>query len=132
MMLLDKMIWSPHSVECSYKDSWQQLTKKSDTGRSYWDFLSWPIRTQVLVMWANKSTVFNFRGDLGNKKTGYLLDICLCDIAKLSSSGQVVMKLNLNWDKHYNHFETSSTQPSHPPRASIFDPFLHYLENITH
>ena len=40
--------------------------------------------------------------DQGNKKTGYLLDICMIvmwhlrDIAKLSSSGQVVMKFNLN------------------------------------
>ena len=40
--------------------------------------------------------------DQGNKKTGYLLDICrivmwyLRDIAKLSSSGQVVMNFILN------------------------------------
>ena len=40
--------------------------------------------------------------DQGNKKTGYLLDICMIvmwylrDIAKLSSSGQVVMNFILN------------------------------------
>ena len=40
--------------------------------------------------------------DQGNEKTGYLLDICMIvmwylrDIAKLSSSGQVVMNFILN------------------------------------
>ena len=40
--------------------------------------------------------------DQGNEKIGYLLDICMIvmwylrDIVKLSPSGQVVMKFNLN------------------------------------
>ena len=81
MMILDEIICSPHSVECSYKDSWQQLLKKSDTGRSFWHLLS--IRAQVLVMWVNLTigdtlldlpiSIF----DQGNKKKGYLLDICM-------------------------------------------------------
>ena len=46
------------------------------------------------------------------------------NFAKLSSS-PVPVKSNLNWDLHYNHCET--THPTHPPRASIFEPLLDYI-----
>ena len=61
-----------------------------------------PMRVQYLTIGETLLDLTISIFDQGNEKTGYLLDICMIvmwylrDIAKLSSSGQVVMKFNLN------------------------------------